>query len=258
MFPNQGQQSGLGSIEQMHETGLNMVANISSTIVMPVEMLLRPWHGTRYYPVTVRFFSACLMILLPAFMALTSGVVGMIPFTHMSAPKGLFGIGSLSELYFLLMAAHNIRLYLRMIHPERESHSEFEGPPLPFFYLLPKGQSFWFTRIVWEPVFVLVAATVLQDFLIVQPVLATFLRLTALCLFTRSFISWYRSWEFLRRILDQKNAGPAIARLVDNTATQEDLAPIHLASFPKNIDPDIRRAAAAHIARIYSPENINA
>jgi hypothetical protein len=257
MIPNQGQQPGLGSIEQMHETGLNMVANIASVIAMPADMLMRPWFGTRFHSVTVRFFSACLMVLLPAFMALTSGVAGIIPFAHVSPPKGLFGIGSLSELYFLLVAAHNIRLYLRMIHPERELHSEYEGPPLPFFYLLPRGHNFWFTRIVWEPAFVLLAATVLQDFLIVQPALATFLRLTALCLFTRSAITWYRQWEWLRQILDSKNAGPAIARLVDNTATQEDLAPIHLASFPKDIDPEIRRAAAMHIARIYSPENTN-
>lgn len=258
MFPNQGKQQGFGSIEQMHEAGLNFVENISSIIAMPVEMLLRPWHGTRFYPPTVRFFSACLMILLPAFMAITSGVVGMIPFAHVTAPRGLFGIGSMSGLYFLLFAGHNIRLYLRMIHPEREQHSEFEGPPLPFFYILPKGQNFWFTRIVWEPAFVLIAATVLQDFFIVQPGLATFLRLTGLCLFMRSALSWYRQWEYLRKILDMKNVGPVIAKFVDNTATQEDLAPIHLASFPKDIDPEVRRATAAHIARIYSPENINA
>jgi hypothetical protein len=34
---------------------------------MPVETLLRPWYGTRYYPPPVVFFSAVLMILIPAF-----------------------------------------------------------------------------------------------------------------------------------------------------------------------------------------------
>jgi hypothetical protein len=32
---------------------------------------------------------------------------------------------------------------------------------------------------------------------------------------------------------------------------------MHLASFPKNIDPEIRQAAAMQIARSYSPDNTN-
>jgi hypothetical protein len=39
-----------------------------------------------------------------------------------------------------------------MLHPEREWHAEFEGPALHFFYALPKGDQFWFTRIVYEPI----------------------------------------------------------------------------------------------------------
>jgi hypothetical protein len=140
-----------------------------------------------------------------------------------------------------------------MIHMELEDHSQFEGPPLPFFYLLPKSRNFWFTRIVLEPVFVLLAATVLEDLFIIQSGLALYLRFVALALAMKNFIGWYRAWEFLRNLLDTRNAGPIIAKLVENKASEEDLAPIHLASFPKNIAPEIRRAAAAHIARVFSP-----
>jgi hypothetical protein len=241
----------------MQEVSMNIIENLCSVIAMPIELILRPWHGTRYYPITVRFFSPVMMLFVPAFAAMATGVAGMIPFAHVQPPRGMFGFGSFTMLYFLLLIIHNIRLWIRMMHLERELHSEFEGPPLPVFYLLTKGQNFWFTRIVWEPAFVLLASTVLTDFFIIQPGLAWFLRLMAFCLCMKNFIGWYRSWEYIRRILDMKNAAPIINRLVDNEATPEELAPIHLASFPKDIAPDIRRAAAAHIAHSYSPENAN-
>jgi hypothetical protein len=52
--------------------------------------------------------------------------------------------------------------------------------------------------------------------------------------------------------MDARFAGPIIAKLVENRATEEDLATVHLASFPKNLSPDLREAAVSHIARAYS------
>jgi len=49
-------------------------------------------------------------------------------------------------------------------------------------------------------------------------------------------------------------AGPTIAKLSENQATDEDLATIHLASFPKNLSTDLREAAVSHIARAFSHE----
>lgn len=71
----------------------------------------------------------------------------------------------------------------------------------------------------------------------------------------KNFIAWFRAWEYIRRLLDMRINGPVIAKLVENQAAEEELAPMHLASFPKNIDPEIRKAAAMQIARAYSPEN---
>ena len=163
---------------------------------------------------------------------------------------GLFSIGSLSKLYFLLSFVHGIRLYRRMIDMSREQNSEFEGPPLPFFHLLPGSGSFWFTRIVLEPAVVFVAATLLEGIFIFQSGLSTYLHFAALALAMKNFIGWYKAWEYLRQLMDMRFAAPIIAKLVENQATEDDLAPIHLASFPKNLSPDIRQAAVSHIARV--------
>jgi hypothetical protein len=256
MLSNQS-DSGAMNAEHLQNTALNGVEVVCSIVSMPVEMLLRFQYGTRYYSVPVTFCCGVLMLLLPALSAVGASIMQMIPFNHYAPPPGLFDFGSLTKLYFLLSIVHGIRLWRRMIHMEREQHSEYEGPPLPFFALLPKGQSFWFTRIILEPCFVFLAATVLQDLFIVQSNLGAYLHFAALTLAMKNFISWFRTWEYLRKILDMRNAAPAISKLVENKATEEDLAPMHLAGFPKYLDPQIRRAAASHIARVYSPENYN-
>ncbi len=95
----------------------------------------------------------------------------------------------------------------------------------------------------------------LQDLLFIQSELTIYLRLVALALFMKSLIVRRQTFLYFRRLLDARYTAPLIAKLVENQATDEDLAPIHLASFPKNIDPEIREAAAKQIARAYSPEN---
>lgn len=55
--------------------------------------------------------------------------------------------------------------------------------------------------------------------------------------------------------MDARFAGPIVAALAENRETEEDLASIHLASFPKDLAPDIRKAAVSHIARIFSADN---
>lgn len=241
------------SFGQMQNIGMNIVETFCSVLSMPVEIILRPWYGTRYFPVPVIFFSAFLMLLLPTFSAVATAATSMIPFVRFQPPMGLFDIGSLSKLYFLLAVVHGIRCYRRMIDMSREQNSEFEGPPLPFFHLIPGSGSFWFTRIVLEPVFVFVATTLLAGIFIFQPGLATYLHIAALAMAMKAFIGWFRVWEYLRQIMDMRFAAPIIAKLVENQATQDDLAPLHLASFPKNLSPEIRQAAVSHIARVFSP-----
>jgi len=252
MLTNKAGESGGFNLFQLPDIAMNMVENFCSVICRPVELIIRPWHGSRYFTVVVIFLSNGLMIFMPIFSAVTTGIISMIPLVHVLPPIGLFGIGSLAKLYFLLSIIHGIRIYRLMINPETEEHSEFEGPPLPFFHLLPKSDSFWFTRIVLEPAFVFLTATVLGHMFIFQSGLVTYLQFSAMALAMKGFIGWYRSWEYIRNIMDARFAGPIIAKLADNSATEADLAPIHMASFPKNLPDDIRQAAASHIARALS------
>src|SRR5450755_2858927 len=246
--------SGALNMEHLQNSSINLVETLCSIISMPVEMLIRPQYGTRYFSVPVTFFSGALMLLLPALSLTWASVMQMIPFGRYAPPPGMFDFGSLTKLYFLLCLVHGYRLWQRMLHMEREEHSQYEGPPLPFFHLIPKGQSFWFTRIILEPCFVFLGATALEDLFIVQSPLGAYLHFAALALAMKSFISWFRSWEFMRKRLDIANLAPRMARLIEDKATPEDRATMHLASLPKDLKPEIRRATAVHMAHSISPE----
>ena len=245
-------ESGLLNINNLQDTAMNVVNLFCSVICMPVEIILRPTYGTRYFPPAVVFLSAVLMLFLPLLSAASTAVTHMIPFMGAAQPpSGMFDIGSLSKLFFLLSFIHGIRLYRLMIHMEKEKISSYEGPPLPFIPLIPGSQVFFLTRIFIEPVLVFVTATVANSFFIFQDGLTNYLHLAALALAMKQFAHWYRSFQLLRDILDARNTGPLIGKFLDNSATEEELAPIHLASFPKNTPSELRKAAAIHIARAY-------
>jgi len=241
-------------VEHLQNNAMELVYLLCSILCQPIEILLRPWYGTRYFEVPVTFFSAAMMIVGPAIMSLFTNFMQMIPLLRVPHPVGMFGLGDYAKLYFLLCAVHGVRLWRRMIHMEREVHSQYEGPALPFFQLLPRGKSFWFVRVVLEPAVVFIAAIVLQDLFIAQASLARYLKLAAFALLMKQFVAWFRAWEFMRITIDTSNAAPALARLVQDQATETELEPLHLASIPRDINPDIRRAAIAQIARNYSAE----
>jgi hypothetical protein len=192
---------------------------------------------------------------MPVVSAFANAVTRFIPGTPSISPTGIFNFGSLAKLYNQMSVFHGCRLWRRMIYMHLEQLSGFEGPPLPFFRLLPGSGSFWTTRIVLEPLVVYFVAISLERFQIIESGLAFYLKLAALCLGMRQYIAWLRAWQFLRDLLDAKFAGPIIARLVAGTATQDDLAAIHLASFPENLEPEMRQKTALHIARVISPED---
>jgi len=254
MLTDRAGESGAMNVNQMEDTAINLVEFLCSIVCRPVELILRPWHGTQYFQVPVVAFSTMLIILMPLLSALLTGIVSMIPFSHARPPIGLFGVVTLMKLYFLLSLIHGIRHARRMIHMELETNSEFEGPALFFFAMVPFGSSFWITRIVLEPAFVLIVATVLGRIFIFQSGLTIYLQISALCLAMKQFIAWHSAWKFIRRLMDMRYAAPIIAKLADNQATEDDLATVHLASFPKNVDPAIRSAAVSQIAHRFAPE----
>lgn len=255
MQTEQAGDSGAMNLNDLHKAAMNMVEAFCSILCRFVELILRPWHGSRYFDVPVVALATLFMILMPLVSATFTGLVSMIPFSHPSHPVGLIGIGTITKLYFMLSFIHAIRIYWRMIDMSREKHSEFAGPALPFFAVIPGGGSFWVTRIALEPAFVFIVATVLGRMLILQPGVTIYLQIAALALAMKNFIGWYKAWEFLRTQMDLRFAAPIIAKLGEGRATEDELAAVHLASFPKNLDPDIRSAAVSHIARSYSPNN---
>ena len=242
------QQRESTPIDQMQNVAMNVVETFCSIVCMPVEIILRPQYGTRYFPVYVTFLSCLLMIFLPVFSTLTTTVMSMIPFTHMAVPVGVFDIWSLSKLFYLLLLLHGLRLWRRMIYMDLETFSQFEGPALPFFRLLPGGRSFYLVRILWEPLAVFVLASLLQHLLIISSGLGTFLQFAALMLAMKCYVLWYRAWEFARNLLDMQNAGPLLGRIADNEASQDELATMHLASLPKTLSPELRQKTVSYIS----------
>jgi hypothetical protein len=239
------------SFDQLQDYAMGVIHTICGSFSRPIEMILRPWHGSRYFNVAQITLSTLGMLILPTFIAVGETATSLIPFSHPARSIGLFDIGSFSRLFFLLSLIHGFRIYRRMIKPETELHSRWEGPPLFFFRFLPKSDSVYFVRIVLEPLFVFIAATILANLTIITPGLCLFLHFSALCLALKEFVVWYANFIYFRDILDSRAMGPIISKLLDDSATQEDLAPAHLASFPKGISPELRQDAAYYIARKY-------
>jgi hypothetical protein len=241
------------SLEQFQKTAFNMMENGCGIVCMPVELFLRPFYGTKYFPLTVSFFSTILMVFLPFISDTARSITGMIPFSHQKPISGLFGLGAFSYLYFLALTIHGVRVWYLMIHLDKEQLSTFEGPALPFFRLLPKSQVFWVTRIFYEPIFVCILTFVLEHTFIIQSGLATYLYVAAFALGLKEFCVWYRVWEFLRNMKDMACVSPLLAKAARNEATNEELASIHMASLPKNISPEARRSLIEHIRRMLFP-----
>jgi hypothetical protein len=251
MMPSLGTpQQQPADINRFQDGMINVAYNVCSIPSMPVELVIRPLYGSRYFPPLIQLCAAGLMILLPVFSQLAEGFSHMVPFLRFQGAMGLYGIGSISKLFFICSFIHGIRIWRRMLRPLRELHSHYEGPALPIFGLFTR--SFWITRIILEPALVFTLALVLSNFFILQPSAAHYLEFASFCLAMKQYIAWYKQWERIRDVLDARSTAPILAKIVDNTATDEDRATIHMASLPKDIPEDLRRDTAVHIARAFS------
>jgi hypothetical protein len=135
------------SIEAM----VNMVFNFCSFVSMPVEMQLHPFHGTRFYSPLVIAMSTAMMLIVPTFFTFGDN-------------DGLIGMGTIQKWFFVALAAHGIRKFRLMLHPEREKNSYLANDHWFFFNWLPKA-SFWRIRIVYEPLFLVALSITLQNLL---------------------------------------------------------------------------------------------
>lgn len=245
------QNAGAMNIDQIQETGLNVMYNVSSIVTLPVELLLRPWFGSRYFEPPIFFLSAIMMIVIESFIGFAGAVSHLVPGLQVPAPMGMLDFGFVVRVFFIVSAIHSVRTFRRMIHPETEELSTFEGPPLPIFLLIPKGDNFWICRVIIEPLSLFFLSVLLQKMLIIQMPVALFLQISALMLAMKQYIGWFRGWHYERNLRDMAFLGPIIGKMVNDTATQDDGLRVHFASVP----PDIRKATAARMARGYpAPE----
>jgi hypothetical protein len=247
MTPSQG-PSQKSSIDHFQDGMVDFVYNVCSIPCMLPEMFIRPWYGSRYFPPIIQFIAAILWAVIPSFFSVAEGVSHMVPLMRFAPTYGMYGLGTLSKLFFLASFVHGLRIWRRMINPFREKNSMYEGPPLVFFRVFPLP--FWFTRIVLEPVAVFALAITLRNSFILQPAAASFLMFSAVMLAMKQYCAWYMFWQFFRGLLDAANAGPIIAKYVGNSATSEELETIHLAGAPKNLPDDIRSKLGEFIARL--------
>lgn len=239
------QQTSL-SLQELYVGGVRILQNICGIVTTPVEYALRPRFGTRYFDPVQMIFTCMLMSLLP----LLGGIASVLPLPRSEAftPSGVIGLGTISLLFFVGSAIHAPRLWKRTFRMELEDHSLFEGEALPFFAQLPKGQSFWVVRVVWEPLFVAAAAVVLRLVTILDRPAMVYLIICAAALACKNYLSWYQAWLHLRTMMDSKFVGPLIAKAVVGKATEKELAPVHMAGFVGTAPAEIRAAAIIQMA----------
>jgi hypothetical protein len=256
------QQSGSPSLlnpNNLQHAAENILLFVSSIVSKPADMAVRPFFGTRYYPPAVDAFSFIFLLLIAGIHEAFFSLTHIIPLVAAPPPPpGIFDLWTLVKAMFLLQIFHRIRLFRRMTDMSREKFSWFEGPGLPFLSVLSK--SFWRLRVLIEPAFVFAAASILQHTFIFQSSLATFMQVAAVALAIKQSLHWYASWEVRRDVMDIGSTAPLMSAFIQGTASEQDLEPVHLASFPKDSTPEIRRIAAQHIARSYGqimPEGEN-
>lgn len=238
----------------IQQTATQIVYAFCTIVSMPVEYALRPLFGSQYFAPPLAFMSALMMVLLPVFFGVTQSLVHLLPFMPYGAPPVGIGLGTLAKWFFIGSMIHGIRIWRRMIHMESEENSRFEGPALPLFFLFPQA-TFWMIRTVWEPVFVFALASALGMMNILQGTATYYLQFAALCLAMKNFVSWHSCWKYFRDILDMRDASRVVAQMLDNTATERDTERIHMAGFPKDVPPEMKRSAMTHIARAISPDS---
>jgi hypothetical protein len=225
---------------------------------MPTEYAMRPQFGTRYFSPVATFLACVMMFLLGGFAAFGT----QMPFgggraSDVSSNHGLVSLTMLAALFFLGNLVHGPRLFRRMLHPELELHSEYEGPALPFltriFERLPYGRKAWPVRIVYEPLTLFVVTAVLSLMGVFDRSATLYLLTAAVLLSVKCYLEWFRMWLYMRILLDGKAAAPVIAAVARGTATEEQMASVHIAGIPKSVSPQIKAAVIAQRTGILPP-----
>lgn len=228
------------TFEQWYEGGLRMAQGICGIVTAPLESVLRPCYGTRYFNPLQLIFTILMMLMLPVASKVSSQFPG--------GSRGLIGLGTLSALFFLGQLVHAPRLWRRIFNMELERHSESEGPALPFFHALPYGDNFWIVRIFYEPLGVMFLALMLYGFHLTDAPTSVFLFVSAVLLAVKNYLCWHQQWNYFRTLMDQRNVAPLMVKAATGKATEGELAQVHLAGFERSVPKEVRVAAIAQRA----------
>jgi hypothetical protein len=199
MMPNQ-QPVGM---DHWQDRIVNTVFNFCSMVTMPVEMVLRPKHGTRYFSPLAIVMSTIMMLVFPTFFTLLFG-----------EDVGFIGLSGFMELYFVGLLIHGIRKIYLMVHPEKEKNSYLPNDHLFFFDWLP-NPTYWRIRIAYEPLFLVVLSITLQNLFFITEGAGNFLIFSAVFLIMKNYVHWYTRWEVLRGPEDMTSAGPIMADAIN-------------------------------------------
>lgn len=236
-----------GNIYTLQQKASDAIYIVCGAISLPIEFVLRPHYGSQYVSPIQLALASLMMLMLPVIFDLSTYVPLPLFASHLTTPPLI----TLTKYFFIGAFLHCIRVWWRMLHMASEKNARFEGDPLPIFKLFPKS-SFYMIRIIWEPLTVFLVASTLHKMGYIQHA-AIYLEVAAFALMMKSFVAWHYVWNYMRDLMNLQHAAPIIARAVENNATGSEMASINLASFPKDAPPEMKRAAAIHIARTLYP-----
>jgi hypothetical protein len=186
------------SLQAIIKFGLDVLLLIASVFAAPAELALRRRQGTRYQNLIVLGF-AQFPILFFAGLGMTAG--------KSLNDNGLIGIGWVCLAFTALQWVHFFHMWRMMCDPHREVYSYEDGVELPFWKHCPGGTKWVRVRFLYEPGLLILAAVVLRGLGIISSAAAIYIALSGIALFIKVTFLWYRTWEYLRDLLDTYGLG---------------------------------------------------
>ena len=182
----------------------NGLIGLFSLQSFPLEMVLRPRYGSRYFKIVLVVLA---ILLFPGVCILST------PFGPKSSMAALV-------VFWGLFIYHTFRQRPFYSRPkETEIDSELDNPGWSF---LSHGSWLW-TRAVWEPLFALTVIVILYGLGLSWP-LALFLIIACFALSFKCFLLWYLAWLWRRTRLDMQNRMPVMEEIATGT-TSKDVMP---------------------------------
>lgn len=211
-----------GDARQSTMSAVRLAHGLASVFTLPVENVLRPNFGTRYFmPITwlvgLGIANAVNFICLLVSLARSGG-------TYL----GIGPIGSTIVLlgFLALTLYHARRIWRLMNNMGQEYDSELPGPGLALFAVLPRGGDYLALRCIYEPAAVFVCVMVAALLQILNPFAALYYVFCGLALSLKGFCTWYLAWNHWRDIADRVHRAPTMEQFAMGVAPDTATAPV--------------------------------